>query len=180
MCRSKGLDLFARAAVYAAEAHASQRRKASDEPYINHLLRVAHAACECGLSAGLHDSVEDTHVTLEDLEDRFPPRVVEIVRLLSKWWPDDAPNEIKIAENPKYYGAILRDPEAVDVKLLDRADNLLDIARMLPRARRWAERYLMRTEKEVSPVFEISSNKEARRLYSQALHILRSQLRKAA
>jgi GTP pyrophosphokinase len=169
------LELVLRAAAYAGDAHGTQTRKGSPQPYITHPLRVAHAASLAGLSpeaiaAGLlHDVVEDTPKTLEDLQARFPQRVVHLVDLLTKWWPDDAPRDLKASEKPKYYGAILGDAEAMALKLLDRADNLQDMVRMLPRMRSWAERYLRKTETEIRPIFESCPNAMARAEYAAAI-----------
>lgn len=175
-------ELIMRASVYAADAHMLQKRKASVEPYINHPLRVAHAAVRAGLpseavaAALLHDVVEDTDRSLDDLRRAFPERVVHLVELLTKWWADDAPREIKLAEKPKYYGAILADPEAMAVKLLDRADNLHDMTLMLPRARDWAERYARKTETELAPVLAKCDNEAARAAYEAALAELKAKL----
>ena len=171
-------ELILKAAVYAADAHSSQRRKGLDEPYVNHPLRVACLASACGLSemaivaALLHDVVEDTPRRFEDLENEFPARAVALVRLLTKWWPDDAEMDIKRQENPKYYGAIAGDPEAVAIKLLDRTDNLRDMHRMLPRARGWARRYLNRSADECSPLIEFTANDAVARHYRSALDAL--------
>lgn len=176
------LELVLRAAAFAAEAHVEQTRKQSTEPYINHPLRVAQAASEAALSpeaiaaALLHDVVEDTGVTLEDLRGRFPERVVHLVDLLTKWWPDDAPLAVKREGKPRYYGAIRRDMEACAIKLLDRADNLADMARMLPQARGWAERYLKKTREELAPIHERSDNAYARARYAEAVAALEAAL----
>lgn len=176
------VELILRAAAYAAEAHALQKRKASPVPYINHPLRVAHRAVQAGLPAEavaaslLHDVVEDTSLGLEDVGTQFPDRVVHLVRLLSKWWPDDAPQELKRTEKPKYYGAIEQDQDAMAIKLLDRADNMEDMVRMLPKARRWAEKYLSKTEREIRPIYEASTNTVARTYYDRAMADLRRAL----
>jgi (p)ppGpp synthase/HD superfamily hydrolase len=78
---------FRDALVYAAELHAEQVRKASDVPYIAHLLGVASIALEHGadedeaIAALLHDAVEDQggQATAEVIRGRFGQRVVEIV-----------------------------------------------------------------------------------------------------
>ena len=63
---------------YATDKHAGQKRK-SGEPYISHPLAVAHTLIEWGMDidsvlAGiLHDSVEDTDATLEEIESLFSP-----------------------------------------------------------------------------------------------------------
>lgn len=176
------VELIMRASVYAADAHMLQKRKASVEPYINHPLRVAHTAVQAGLSseaiaaALLHDVVEDTDRTLDELRRDFPERVVHLVDLLTKWWADDAPKDIKESEKPKYYGAILKDQEACAVKLLDRADNLHDMTRMLPKARDWADRYARKTEKEVAPIYEACENDWARQAYAEAMAGLKDKL----
>ena len=78
--------LTARAADFAARRHAGQRRKgASAEPYLNHLAEVAFLLAEASgdatlVAAGwLHDTVEDTCVTREELEELFGPAVASLV-----------------------------------------------------------------------------------------------------
>src|ERR1700704_5039510 len=78
----------ARAAYYAARQHIAQRRKGETaEPYINHLTEVAALLAEATggedvvLLAGglLHDTLEDTDTTYEDLVQRFGPEVAQLV-----------------------------------------------------------------------------------------------------
>ncbi len=80
--------LLARAADYAARQHIAQRRKGERaEPYINHLTEVAALLAEATggtdatLLAGglLHDTLEDTDSTYEDLVDRFGADVAALV-----------------------------------------------------------------------------------------------------
>ena len=75
---------------FAKQAHAGIRRR-SGEPYIMHPLAVAHIVVkEMGLgstsicSALLHDVVEDTDYTVEDIEQRFGPKIASIVEGLTK------------------------------------------------------------------------------------------------
>ncbi len=78
---------FSAALSYAAELHAAQRRKASGEPYIAHLLAVAALVLEHGgnedeaIAALLHDAVEDQGglATRAEIARRFGPVVVELV-----------------------------------------------------------------------------------------------------
>jgi GTP pyrophosphokinase len=78
---------FREALVYAAALHADQMRKASDVPYVAHLLGVASIALEHGadedeaIAALLHDAVEDQggQATAEVIRNRFGERVAEIV-----------------------------------------------------------------------------------------------------
>jgi (p)ppGpp synthase/HD superfamily hydrolase len=75
----------------AAEAHRTQTRKGTDVPYITHpcavamiLLRAGYDDDELLAAALLHDVVEDTEVTLEDLRARFPSRTCELVAAMSE------------------------------------------------------------------------------------------------
>ena len=157
-------------------------RKYGSAEELEHPAEVAGLVREAGgdevavAAAWLHDVVEDTDRTLDDLRRAFPERVVHLVDLLTKWWADDAPKAIKQTEKPKYYGAILKDQEAMAVKLLDRADNLHDMTRMLPKARDWAERYARKTEQEVAPIYEACDNAKAREAYAEALAGLKAKL----
>jgi GTP pyrophosphokinase len=177
------LDLILRAAELAGRAHGTQTRKASRIPYVNHPLRVARAAREAGLpveaiaAALLHDVLEDTATTEAELAREMPARVVEIVRKLTKSWPDDADAESKELGKPAYYAAIRNDAEAAAVKLLDRADNLDDMREGLPRLRDWAERYLRKTEREISAIREACRNAAACERYDRALARLEAALR---
>ncbi|MFH5804200.1 HD domain-containing protein [Alienimonas sp. DA493] len=84
--------LLTRAARYAALAHAGQTRKDSAEPYVTHPLAVMTLLCRAGwgddeellAAAALHDVLEDTEVTPEELAETFPPRVCGLVRALSE------------------------------------------------------------------------------------------------
>ena len=78
---------FESALVYAAAAHAAQRRKGTDVPYVAHLLSVCAIVLEHGgdedqaIAALLHDAVEDQggKPRLADIEKRFGPRVAALV-----------------------------------------------------------------------------------------------------
>jgi len=82
------VSLLLRAASFAAEKHKSQKRKNTAEtPYINHPLEAAHLlAAEAGVtdvvalaSAILHDTIEDTQTTREELEQLFGAEVAGVV-----------------------------------------------------------------------------------------------------
>ena len=75
-----------RAAHFAAVKHAAQRRKGkAAEPYVNHVLEVAHLVAEAGLDADviaaalLHDTVEDTETSPAELEAEFGPVISNLV-----------------------------------------------------------------------------------------------------
>ena len=81
----KKIDLITKAFNFARQAHKGVRRL-SGEPYIMHPIAVAQIACsEIGLgstsicSALLHDVVEDTDYTVEDIENIFGPKIAQIV-----------------------------------------------------------------------------------------------------
>ncbi|MBQ8629720.1 MAG: bifunctional (p)ppGpp synthetase/guanosine-3',5'-bis(diphosphate) 3'-pyrophosphohydrolase [Prevotella sp.] len=86
----KKVDIITKAFNFAKQAHKGVRRL-SGEPYIMHPIAVAQIACEeMGLgstsicSALLHDVVEDTDYTVEDIENIFGPKVAQIVDGLTK------------------------------------------------------------------------------------------------
>lgn len=120
----------------AVRAHAEQRRK-SGEPYILHPIAVAKiCADEIGLgptaiiSALLHDVVEDTDVTLEDIRKQFGGRIAKIVDGLTKL--DSAYNaESPQAENfRKVLSTLVDDVRVVLIKMADRLHNMRTLGAM--------------------------------------------------
>ena len=83
------LELIQRAYVFAATAHAGQTRL-SGEPYLSHPLAVASILAEMGfdeptISAGLlHDTVEDTELSFEQLRAFVPEEVIAAIALVTK------------------------------------------------------------------------------------------------
>ena len=84
------VEIITKAFNFAKQAHKGVRRR-SGEPYILHPIAVARIACvEIGLgstsicSALLHDVVEDTDYTVEDIENLFGPKIAQIVDGLTK------------------------------------------------------------------------------------------------
>lgn len=102
----------------ATQAHAGQTDKAG-RPYIEHPRRVAAALGnhpQARAAALLHDVLEDTTVTEEDLASQGVPReVIETVKLLTR---------SKDVTPETYYATIRREPLALAVKLADIYDNL--------------------------------------------------------
>ena len=108
-------EMTNRAMRLAYDAHRGQVDK-SGIPYIFHPIHLAEQMedeISCCVAL-LHDVVEDTDVTLADLEKAFPPTVTEAVALLTHG--DGIPYE-------DYVRAIARDPVARRVKLADIAHN---------------------------------------------------------
>jgi len=120
-------ELFDKALIFAARAHRSQYRKGTDIPYITHPMAMAAMLVEMGcadelvVAALLHDVVEDTPVTLAEVETAFGPQVAELVQGVSEpdrsvsWEERKAQTLHKLREAP------------LAVKLLACADKLHNI-----------------------------------------------------
>jgi (p)ppGpp synthase/HD superfamily hydrolase len=178
----------------ATAAHISQKRKAFDDPYIVHPIRVFEMARDIGLNeeaqaaALLHDVVEDTYIMQHDLIAlKFPDRTVDLVMLLTKDWKDETPEDLQAAMKVVYYSKISNDQDAASLKTLDRADNLNDMTRMLTKpegcrikpkdARRWAENYFKKTAREFPMVLQAASP-DAVALWARAMYQLKEALYK--
>jgi guanosine-3',5'-bis(diphosphate) 3'-pyrophosphohydrolase len=125
------------AVLFAAERHKNQRRKDHEaSPYINHPLSLARLlAVDGGISdvqvlmaAVLHDTIEDTKTTAEELRAKFGDRVTEIVLEVTddKSLPKHRRKELQVEH------AHLKSSEAALVKLADKTCNLRDMASAPP------------------------------------------------
>ena len=170
------------AIAFAAEKHHSQRRKATGEPYICHPLRVAYLALDAGLSedavcaAILHDVVEDTDAKFDDLLPIATKEAISLISRLTKWWDDHAPQHVKEEGKIDYYRFIMGHPESINLKLLDRIDNLRDMIRVLPQNKRWATKYLAKTKAEITPLWIASDNAAIKELYAVTVAELEKKL----
>ncbi len=125
------LALIQKAYVYAASAHAGQTRL-SGEPYLSHPLAVAHTLAELGFDeatvvAGLlHDTVEDTKATVEDLDELFGEDVADIVDGVTKisLIPFDSKEDAQAENIRKMILAMSHDIRVLMVKLADRIHNM--------------------------------------------------------
>ena len=129
---TSSLGAFAKAAAFAADKHRSQRRKdAEASPYINHPLALADVLANEGgvddvtvlCAAVLHDTVEDTNTTADELERHFGSKVAAVVMEVT----DD--KSLEKAERKRMqieHGPHLS-TEAKLVKLADKISNLRDI-----------------------------------------------------
>ncbi|MCY7327078.1 MAG: HD domain-containing protein, partial [Saprospiraceae bacterium] len=126
----------------ARNAHSEQRRK-SGEPYILHPIEVARICVEeIGLGptaaacALMHDVVEDTSISLDEIREQFGDRITRIVEGLTKL------DEMKDKESPqaenisKVLKAMLFDVRVVLIKMADRLHNLRTINSMAPSKQR--------------------------------------------
>lgn len=120
-----------------AEAHKTMRRK-SGEPYILHPIAVAKICVEeIGLGirsticALLHDTVEDTDITLEDVQREFGTEVTRIVDGLTKISTVMDTNSTQQAENfKKILLTLTDDPRVILIKLADRLHNMRTLGSM--------------------------------------------------
>ncbi len=134
---SADLDRIRRAYLFAEKAHAGQFRR-SGEPYVVHPLSVAHVISELKLDADsicaglLHDCVEDTSATVEEISKLFGPEVAFLVDGVTKLgkvpWHT---KEERQAENfRKMLLAMARDIRVILIKLADRVDNMRTLGAM--------------------------------------------------
>ncbi len=126
-------DLITRAARFAEQAHAGQLRD-SGEPYFNHLLSTAENLASLGsdastIAAGfLHDVIEDTSITAEEIENKFGAEIlflVEGVTKLGKLKYRGLKRHVETLR--KLFMATAKDPRVILIKLADRLHNLRSI-----------------------------------------------------
>lgn len=123
--------LIQKAYNYAAKKHGTQLRK-SGEPYIIHPTNVAYTVAELGLdekticAALLHDVVEDTEVSYEDIEEEFGHEIAEMVDGVTKLKQiQHASIEENQVENyRKMFLAMGKDIRVIIIKLADRLHNM--------------------------------------------------------
>ena len=124
-------DLIRLAYEFAREMHAPQKRY-SGEPYFAHVASVAMILADLKMDAAtictglLHDTVEDTPATLEQLSERFSPEIAALVDGVTKLGQMElGSNRTKQAENfQKLVVAISSDVRVLIVKLSDRLHNM--------------------------------------------------------
>jgi len=136
------VDLVADAIAYATAKHGDQRRP-TGVPYLEHLLEALQALVEgAGITdpdvlaaAVLHDVLEDTEVTTEQLAQRFGPQIAELVSWVTipKAGPGEDKAQVKIA-NFKRLAEAPR--EAKLIKLADRLSNAQGLRNIKPARQR--------------------------------------------
>ncbi len=136
----KKVEIITKAFNFAREAHKGVKRR-SGEPYIMHPIAVARIVCEeIGLgstsicAALLHDVVEDTDYTVEDISNLFGPKIAQIVDGLTKIsggiFGDRASAQ---AENFKKLLLTMSDDiRVILIKIADRLHNMRTLGSMLP------------------------------------------------
>lgn len=130
--KNKDVGLVLKAMAFAASKHRDQRRKDADaSPYINHQIALAEILWHEGdvrdpvviAAALLHDTVEDTETTPEELAGAFGKSVAAVVEEVTdvKWLSKSARKKLQVARAGR------ASARAKQVKLADKISNLRDI-----------------------------------------------------
>lgn len=128
----KPLGTFAKAVAFAADKHRNQRRKDEQaSPYINHPIALANVLVNEGgvddltvlCAAVLHDTIEDTEATADELRAAFGPKVASVVMEVT----DDKSLEKSLRKQRQVEHAPHISTEAKLVKLADKISNLRDV-----------------------------------------------------
>jgi GTP diphosphokinase / guanosine-3',5'-bis(diphosphate) 3'-diphosphatase len=131
------LDKLLEAASFAAKKHRYQKRKGSDgEPYINHPLEVANLLANVGkvedsdilIAAILHDTIEDTETTPEELTERFGKKVCDYVLEVT----DDKSLEKQVRKQLQIEHAPHLSHGGKQIKLADKISNIRDVTENPP------------------------------------------------
>jgi GTP diphosphokinase / guanosine-3',5'-bis(diphosphate) 3'-diphosphatase len=136
---SADVGLIRRAYQFAAQAHDGQTRKSGD-PYVTHPLAVAQVIAELKLDVAsvcaglLHDCVEDTSATVEQLSEQFGKEVAFLVDGVTKLGklPYSTREEQQAENFRKMLLAMARDIRVILVKLCDRLDNMRSLNHLPP------------------------------------------------
>ena len=122
----------------AAEAHKEQRRK-TGEPYIIHPIAVARIVAEeleLGanpvIAAFLHDVVEDTDYTIEDIRERFGDDVAFLVGVVTKQKKEKYEQSKQVDNYRQILASVQYDVRAILIKLADRLHNMRTLDSMRP------------------------------------------------
>lgn len=129
----KDIDRIIDAIIFSAEKHRSQVRKDPEQtPYIIHPMGVAHSLMAVGkvrdpdsiIGGLLHDTVEDTQTTFEEIEQAFGIRVANFIREVTddKTLPKEVRKQLQIEHAPGLSAG------AAQIKLADKIYNLKDLA----------------------------------------------------
>lgn len=128
----KSLDVIIEALVFSSERHRLQLRKGIKKtPYIVHPIAVVHALLTIGnvyeqdvlVAAILHDTVEDTKTTFEEIQERYGALVADFVREVTddKSLPWRERKRLQVVHSP------MKTPGAALIKLADKLCNLKDL-----------------------------------------------------
>lgn len=135
---AEDMERVRQAYLFAKEAHAPQRRK-SGEPYILHPVSVALITAKelqmdanTVITAFLHDVVEDTPYTVEDIRERFGNDVAGLVNVVTKQKKDAYKTTKQVDNYQQILASMHYDIRAVIVKISDRLHNMRTLQSMRP------------------------------------------------
>lgn len=173
------LEDYRAAARFAASAHSGQTR-AGGLPYISHPVRVANIVkkyknskeLDALLSAAfLHDTVEDTDTTEEQLQKMFGDLVASLVKELTS-----DKEEIDKVGKQQYLSNKMNNMSswALVIKLADRLDNVHDIA--TAKTPEWRRKYRAETEKILT---DLEANRKLSGTHKRLISAIRAKLKEA-
>ncbi|MBP3350186.1 MAG: bifunctional (p)ppGpp synthetase/guanosine-3',5'-bis(diphosphate) 3'-pyrophosphohydrolase [Bacteroidaceae bacterium] len=132
------MERIGKAFNFACEAHSKQRRK-SGEPYIIHPIAVARIIAEelelstdAIIAAFLHDVVEDTDYTIEDIRLLFGSGVAFLVNVVTKQKKEEYEHSKQIDNYQQMLSSVQYDIRALLIKLADRLHNMRTLSSMRP------------------------------------------------
>lgn len=182
------VDLLKQAYIVARDAHEGQMRS-SGEPYITHPVAVAHNLAKMNLdhetlmAALLHDVIEDTPVTKDELAELFGHTVAELVEGVSKLdkLKFDNKEEMQAENFRKMILAMVQDIRVILIKLADRTHNMRTLGSLRPDKRRRIARETLDIYAPIANRLGIHDIKnELEVLGFEALHPMRSRALKSA
>lgn len=127
------MDVFDQALIFATERHSGQTRKRNDLPYILHPIEVAEIVGtmtedrEVLAAAVLHDTVEDTDTTIEEIRERFGKRVALLVMTETEDKRPDLPPEATWELRKEETLNILENTKDIGVKMMWLGDKLANM-----------------------------------------------------
>ncbi len=182
------IDLLKQAYIVARESHEGQMRS-SGEPYITHPVAVAlnlakmHLDHETLMAALLHDVIEDTEVTKDELAELFGYTVAELVEGVSKLdkLKFDNKEEMQAENFRKMVLAMVQDIRVILIKLADRTHNMRTLESLRPAKRRRIARETLDIYAPIANRLGIHDTKnELEVLGFEALYPMRSRALKSA
>ena len=127
------MELVSEAIAFAARAHDGMRRKSSDSPYILHPMEAAVIVGTMTddqtliAAAALHDVVEDAGVDISEIEEKFGPRVRELVECETEDKREDLPPSESWKIRKEESLAVLRDTDDIAVLMVWLGDKLANM-----------------------------------------------------
>jgi GTP diphosphokinase / guanosine-3',5'-bis(diphosphate) 3'-diphosphatase len=170
----ENIQLILKAVEFAAYKHRDQKRKDKDAtPYINHPIKVANILIDVGkiydtdtiIAAILHDTIEDTETTAEEITNNFSGNVSKIVLELT----DDKSFLYLVRKRKQIEKAKTLSHQAKNIKIADKICNVHDVTNHPPKY--WdlkrRKEYFLWAEKVVNEIR--GTNEELEKLFDEKL-----------